>query len=67
MTKARARQRAKARAAAKGKKPGAKGGKPEAKVRPGQFDADASSVRKIGSGADIKNLSMMKRGAARSR
>ncbi len=67
MTKARARQRAKARAAAKGKKPGAKGGKPEVKVRPGQFDAESSSVLKIGSGADIKNLAMLKRGAARSR
>ncbi len=67
MTKAKARKRAKARAAAKGGRPGAKGGKPEVKIRPGQFDAESDSVLKIGSGADIKNLSMMKRGAARSR
>ena len=66
MTKAKARERAKARAA-KGKRPAAKGGKPVDKVRPGQFDAESSSVLKIGSGADIKNPAVMKRGAARSR
>ncbi len=66
MTKARARKRAKARAAAKAANPGAKGGKPEVKVRAGQFDAKSDSMRHT-SGAHIRSPAAMKRGAARSR
>jgi hypothetical protein len=67
MTKARARKRAKARAAANAGKPPAKGGKPEVKVRPGKFDAKTDATWHKGGGKDIKNPVGIRRGAARSR
>ena len=66
MTKAKAR--AKARAAAKAMRPGdAKSAKPEAKVRPGYFDAKSSTMRKFSGGGYNKATTGIKRGSARSR
>lgn len=65
MTKAKARARAKARAAAKAANPAAKSSKPDIKVHKGQFDLKTNPMRS--SGADIKNIGGMQRGAARSR
>lgn len=67
MTKAKARARAKARAAKKPTKQTAKGTKPEVKVRPGYFDKNSSTIRNIGSNAEIKSAAGIRRGAARSR
>lgn len=67
MTKARARKRAKARAAAKAGKPSAKGRKPEVKVRAGQFDAKSDATWHKGGSKDIKHPVGIRRGAARSR
>ncbi len=67
MTKAKARARAKARAAAKAAKPGVKGAKPEINERSGRVDAKSNTMRNIGGGANIKSVTGMRRGAARSR
>lgn len=65
MTKAKARSRAKARAAAKAANPASKSTKPDDKVRKGYFDTKSNPMRS--SGADVKNIGGMQRGAARSR
>ncbi len=68
MTKARARERAKARAAAKtGKTVAVKSGVAEKRARSGQIASKTNSMRDIGRGADIKSTAAMRRGAARSR
>lgn len=67
MTKAKARERAKARAAAKIANPGAKSAKPDINVRTGKFDAKSNAMRNIGGTANIKSAAGMKRGSARSR
>lgn len=67
MTKAKARARAKARAAAKAANPGAKSDQPEAPERPGRVSTKPENVRNFGADANIKSVSAMRRGAARSR
>ena len=67
MTKARARERAKARAAAKAGRPVAKGEKPEAKPKTGKFDPKINTEPNMTSSANIKNMARTSRGAARSR
>ena len=67
MTKAKARARAKARAAARVSNPEAKSAKPDIKVRSKQFDAKSNTMRRIGGDVNIKSISGMKRGSARSR
>ncbi len=67
MTKAKARQRAKAKAARTVKKPEAGAGRPDQKIRPGQFDPGTSSIKGPRVNASTKNLARAKRGAARSR
>ena len=67
MTKAKARQRAKARAAQKIKKRETKADPPGPKVKAGQFDPGASSIKGMDVNANIKNFGGSKRGAARSR
>lgn len=67
MTKAKARARAKARAAAKVVNPDTKSTKPAVKAPKGHFDAKSNSMRNIAGGSDVKTLSAMQRGNARSR
>ncbi len=67
MTKAKARQRAKAKAAQKAKKREANATQPAQKIRPGQFDRRDNSISSPGAKANVKNLAVAKRGAARSR
>ncbi len=67
MTKAKARQRAKARAAQKARKREANADRPGPKIRPGQFDPGASSIKGPRVNANAKNFARVKRGAARSR
>lgn len=68
MTKAKARQRAKAKAAQKSGKrqePGAD--RPGEKIRPGQFNPGDTSIKSPRLNANTKNFGGVKRGAARSR
>ncbi len=74
MTKAKARERAKANAAKKAKKreaaaaAAAEGGdQPGQKSRRGQFDPGTGSIKGPRENASTKNLARSKRGAARSR
>ncbi len=67
MTKAKARQRAKAKAAQKVRKREANADRPEQKIRPGQFDPGASSIKGPAVNAGIRNFAGARRGAARSR
>ncbi len=67
MTKEKARQRAKARAAEKGKKRETAAGPPEQKTRPGHFDPGAGSIKGPGKNANTKSFGGARRGAARSR
>jgi hypothetical protein len=67
MTKSKARARAKARTAANAAKPDAKSAKPEIKAWSGHVDAKSNTMRNIGGGANIKSVTGMRRGAARSR
>ncbi|MEE8188767.1 MAG: hypothetical protein V3T80_06120 [Kiloniellales bacterium] len=72
MTKAKARQRAKAKAAQKAGKPEArkkeaKTEPPGQKIRPGQFDPGASSMKGRGVNVNAKNFAGARRGAARSK
>ncbi len=67
MTKARARQRAKAKAGQKARKREANADRPGQKIQPGQFDPGASSIKGPRVNANAKNFSGAKRGAARSR
>ena len=67
MTKAKARQRAKAKAAQKARKPDADADRPGPKIRPGQFDPGAGSIKGPSANASAKNFGGARRGAARSR
>lgn len=67
MTKARARQRAKAKAAQKSRKPEKRVDKPAGDNRPGRFDPGASSIKGPNMNAAARNPATAKRGAARSK
>ena len=67
MTKAKARQRAKANAARKGKKREANADQPSQKNRLGQFDPEVSSIKGPGTNVNARNVAGARRGAARSR
>ncbi len=67
MTKARARQRAKAKAAQKIKKRQAAAGLPGPIIRPGQFDPQSSSIKGPIENANTRNFAGAKSGATRSR
>jgi len=67
MTKAKARQRAKAKASQKVRKREAAADRPGPKIRPGQFDPGASSIKGPRVHANTKNFAGARRGAARSR
>ena len=67
MTKARARERAKAHAAQKGKKRDAGADQHDDKIRPGQFDPGAGSIKSPAVNAGNRNFAGARRGAARSR
>jgi len=68
MSKTKARERAKARAAAKLANPGAaKEAKPGAKRQSGQFDAKSNSMRNVGGTPFSKTVQAVRRGASRSR
>jgi len=67
MTKAKARERAKAKAAQKAKKRDANDERAGPKIRPGQFDPGAGSIKGPSASAATKNFGGARRGAARSR
>ena len=67
MTKARARERAKARAARKTGEREAGADQRDQKIRPGQFDPGHGSIKSPGKNAGNVNFSGARRGAARSR
>jgi len=67
MTKAKARQRAKAKAAEKTGKQESNAGRHDQKVRPGQFDPGTGSIKSPSVNAGGKNFAGARRGAARSR
>ena len=67
MTKAKARQRAKAKAAQKARKQDPGADRPAQKVRPGQFDPGAGPIKGPSANAGAKNFGGARRGAARSR
>ena len=67
MTKAKARQRAKARAAQGAKKREGNADQPSQKIRPGQFDPGAGSIKSPKASANAKNFGGARRGATRSR
>ena len=67
MTKAKARQRAKAKAAQKAGKRETKADRTGQEIRPRQFDPGASSIKSPRVNAGAKNFAGAKRGAARSR
>lgn len=67
MTKARARQRAKAKAAQKSKKREATADGPAQKIRPGQFDPGAGSIKGPRVNTNAKSFGGARRGAARSK
>ena len=67
MTKARARERAKAKAGQKVKKREANADRTDQAIRPGQFDPGASSVTKAGANTGAKVFGGARRGGARSK
>jgi hypothetical protein len=67
MTKAKARQRAKSKAAQKARKREANADQPGQKIRPGQFDPGPGSIKGPRMNANAKNFGGARRGAARSR
>lgn len=67
MTKAKARQRAKAKAGQKAKKREAGANQPGQKIRAGQFDPGPSSIKSPRVNANARNFARTQRGAARSR
>ena len=67
MTKAKARQRAKAKAAQKAKKRADNADQPGQKIRSGQFDPGANTIKGPHTNANIKTAGGARRGAARSR
>jgi hypothetical protein len=66
MTKAKARERAKAKAAQKIAKRKANAGQEDQGARAGQFDPGSRSIKGPGSNANIRNFATAKRGAGRS-
>ncbi len=67
MTKAKARQRAKAKVGQKARKREANADRPGPNIQPGQFDPGPSSIKSPRANANAKNFAVAKRGAARSR
>lgn len=67
MTKAKARQRAKAKAGQKARKRDASAGEPDQKSQSGQFDPGPNSIKGPRINANTKNLGGARRGAVRSR
>ncbi len=67
MTKAKARQRAKAKAAQKIRKRDANADRPDQQIRPGRFDPGAGSIKSPRMNVNTKNFAMARRGAARSK
>ena len=67
MSKARARERAKAKAGQKAQKRKAAADATQPENKPGKFDAGAHSIRKPGGGTNAGNFAEARRGAARSR
>ena len=67
MTKAKARQRAKAKAAQKIRKREANADRPGQKIQPGRFDPGSNSIKGPGKDVNTKTFASVKRGAARSR
>jgi hypothetical protein len=67
MTKARARERAKAKAGQKAKKHEAAVAHPGEEIKRGQFDPGSGSIKTPGTKANTKSFSATGRGAARSR
>jgi hypothetical protein len=66
MTKAKARERAKAKAGQKIAKRKANAEQPEKNAIPGRFDAGSHSIKGPGTNANIKNFGAAKRGSGRS-
>ncbi len=67
MTKAKARQRAKAKAAQKIRKRDANADRPDQQIRRGRFDPGAGSIISPRMNVNTKNFAMARRGAARSK
>ena len=67
MTKAMARQRAKAKAAQKVKKRVENAEHTHQEIRPGQFDPGASSMKSFSANTSAKSFGAARRGASRSR
>jgi hypothetical protein len=67
MTKAKARQRAKAKAGQKAVKRDANAERPGQQIPSGKFDPGASSIKSPGMNANTKNFAGARRGAARSK
>ncbi len=67
MTKARARQRAKAKAGQKAKKLANAAAHPGQELKRGQFDPGSGSIKTPGAKANTRNFAASGRGAARSR
>jgi len=67
MTKAKARERAKAKAAQKIKKREANAANPELQTRPGQFDPGSNSIKSPNLSGVGRNSGAARRGAARSK
>jgi len=67
MSKAKARQRAKAKAGKKARIPTANPDQPGQKSQSGKFDPGASSIKGPGGNANAGNFGGANRGAARSR
>ena len=67
MTKARARERAKAKAGQKALKRKSEASQTETSNRPGEFDAGSNSINKPGGSVNAGNFAEARRGAARSR
>ena len=67
MTKEKARKRAKAKSAQRAHKQGGDAEVPGKKIRPGQFDPGANSIKGPRANANTKSFSGAKRGSARSR
>jgi hypothetical protein len=67
MTKARARERAKAKAGQKAKKRDVAASHPGEEIKRGQFDPGSGSIKTPGAKANTKSFAASGRGAARSR
>ncbi len=67
MTKAKARERAKANAAKKVRKRQATADRPDQQFPPGKFDPGTSSIKGPRVNANAKNFGGARRGAARSK